>query len=212
MNTETPRGATRLYLIRHGEPEERYKGRCYGRLDAGLSARGVAQAEEAARFLALAPLAAIYTSPRQRATESAAPLARLRGLAPVVREDLAELDFGRFDGMTYEDAQAQYPEVYRLWMEHPTQVVFPEGESYARLRRRVAVALREIRAAHRGASAAIVSHGGVNRVALAEALGLSDDGVFRFDQSYAGISVIDYFEETPVVRVLNGGPCGGAAW
>lgn len=201
---EKPPEATRLIMIRHGEPEADARGRCYGRLDVGLSDRGREQAAACAAALAREPVDAVYASPRRRAVESAGYVAGPRGIEVRVEEALREIDFGEFEGRTYDEIAHDYPDVYREWMEHPTEVAFPGGESYVGMRERVASAVRRIRAAHPGRTVAIVSHGGTNRVVLAEALGLADAAIFRFDQSFAAASVVDYFAETPVVRLLNG--------
>ncbi len=89
-------------------------------------------------------------------------------------------------------------------METPTLVRFPGGESYAELRERASSALHDVVAAHEGRIAALVSHGGVIRAALAVALGLPDDRAFALDVGYGRISVVDWFDRTPVVRLVNG--------
>ncbi len=201
---EKPSEATRLILIRHGEPEADARGRCYGRLDVGLSDRGREQAAACAVALASEAVDAVYASPRRRAIESASYVAGPRGLDVRVEEALREIDFGEFEGRTYDEIARDYPDVYRLWMERPTEVAFPGGESYGEMRERVSAAVLRIRTAHGGRTVAIVSHGGTNRVVLAEALGLADAAIFRFDQSFAAASVVDYFADTPLVRLLNG--------
>jgi alpha-ribazole phosphatase/probable phosphoglycerate mutase len=201
-----PDDATRLVFVRHGEPEESARGRCYGKLDVGLSDAGREQVARVAAALDGTGLAAVYASPRRRSVESAEIVARPHGLAPIVLDLLREIDFGLFEGMAYDEAAARFPDVYRVWMERPTEVAFPEGESFAEMRGRVAEAVATIRSAHPRETAAVVSHGGTNRVAIAEALDLPSASVFRFDQSFASINVVDYFGETPVVRLLNGMP------
>ena len=64
---------------------------------------------------------------------------------------------------------------------------------------------------HREEAFIIVAHAGVNRVILSEALGLSLDHLFRLDQSYGCLNVIDYFPDMAVVRLVNGGVNGVAA-
>jgi alpha-ribazole phosphatase len=68
----------------------------------------------------------------------------------------------------------------------------------------VAAAVDDAVAAHPGRTVALVSHGGVIRAALAVALGLPDDRAFALDVGYARISVVDWFDGTPVVRLVNG--------
>jgi alpha-ribazole phosphatase len=189
---------TRLLLLRHAEPADDARGRCYGTLDVGLSERGRRRAQELAGRLE-AP-AAVYSSPRVRALETA-ELAF--GVRPIADERLRELDFGEFEGRTYDEIERSQPELYRRWMETPTQVEFPRGESYALLRRRVLDSLAEILARHPAETVAIVAHGGVVRAILAEALAMPDEAIFRLDQPYCAVSVVDWLDGTPVVRSLN---------
>ncbi|WP_395849738.1 histidine phosphatase family protein [Cystobacter fuscus] len=197
------KGVTRMVLVRHGQPVEEARGRCYGRLDVGLSSSGRLQAEHAARFLAEAPLSRVYASPLRRAVESAAPLAQLKGLAVDMEAAFQELDFGLLEGLTYEEVEKRYPEVFAEWMAHPTRVRFPEGESYPELRERVLSAGRALRSRHAGETFVLVSHGGVNRSLLAEALGLPDAHLFRLEQGYSAVNIIDFHGDEPVVKLMN---------
>jgi alpha-ribazole phosphatase len=193
----------RLILVRHGEPDEWARGKCYGKLDVSLSARGSEQARRAALWLARWPLAAVYTSPRRRAKESAEVIAAMHALDVRVEEGFCEIDFGEFEGLAYDEVAARYPQEYQAWMERPTEVTFPGGESFATMRERVERTAAQVRRAHSGESVALVTHGGVARIILAGALRMNASDIFRLAQSYAGVSVVDYYGETPVVRLVN---------
>jgi alpha-ribazole phosphatase/probable phosphoglycerate mutase len=186
---------TRVLLIRHGEPEDDARGRCYGRLDVRLSDDGRAHARQ------LSDLASdvVYTSPRRRARETAELLG-----AALVDERLRELDFGELEGRTYDEIASEHPDLYRRWMEEPTRVCFPGGEGFDDLRARACSALAEIRGAHDGATIAVVTHGGVIRAALADVLGLPAERIFAFDVAYCSVSVIDWLGEHAIVRLVNG--------
>jgi alpha-ribazole phosphatase len=192
----------RLILIRHAEPVEDMRGRCYGSLDVGLSSEGLRNAQR----LAGLECNAVYSSPRIRALDTA------RAITGDVRidDDLRELDFGELEGRTYDEIAASEPELYRAWMECPTTVTFPGGESFALLKKRALAALDRIRAAHE--TAVVVTHGGIIRAALAEWLSMPDEAIFRLDQSYCGISVVDWFGEIPIVRLVNGATVGDGAF
>ena len=189
---------TRLLLIRHAQPEDDARGRCYGRLDVGLSPTGAEAAERLAASLRDVALDAVYSSPRRRAVQTAELLG-----APHVDERFGELDFGELEGMTYEDVERDHPELFRRWMKSPTEVRFPGGESWADLRGRVDDAVAEVLSSN-GETVAVVTHGGVVRAVLARVLGLADERVFAFDVGYARVSVVDWVESTAVVRLLNG--------
>jgi len=192
---------TRLILVRHAEPADDARGRCYGRLDVGLSDAGRERARRLPAALSHLEVDAVYTSPRVRARETAEPLATARGLPAATDDDLRELDFGELEGRRYEEIEASDPELFRAWMETPTRVRFPGGESYADLRLRALRALDRIRSLHD--SALVVTHGGIVRAALAEWLGMPDEAIFRLDQSYCGMTIVDWLDGVPIVRLLN---------
>lgn len=197
---ERPSGVgLRLVLIRHGEPEASAAGRCYGKLDVGLSAVGRRQMRLLAEKLEAAGIDAFYTSPRRRARESAEILSD----EMIVDRRFSEIDFGDLEGLTYEEAAEQYPHLYERWMREPTAVKFPGGESFDEMRRRVLEAASVVREVHLNRTVAIVSHGGVNRILLSDALGIEPRDIFHMDQSHAGVSVIDEFDDYSVVRLMN---------
>lgn len=197
---ERPAGVgLRLVLIRHGEPEASAKGRCYGKLDVGLSDLGRSQMERVAVALREATVDAVFASPRRRARESA----ELLSSDVVLDPRLSEIHFGELEGLTYERVQEQYPALYEQWMTHPTEVEFPGGESFDAMRLRVLEAISEIRTGHSGQTVAIVSHGGVNRIVLGHALGIAPGNIFHMDQSHAGVSIVDDYDAYSVVRLMN---------
>jgi alpha-ribazole phosphatase len=200
---ERPPGVRlRWVLIRHGEPEASARGRCYGKLDVGLSDSGRAQMAGVSEAFRASPMTldAVYTSPRRRAREGAEILSG----KIVVDRRLSEIDFGELEGLTYEEAAEQFPDLYQRWMREPTEVNFPSGESFAEMKMRVLEAISAIRDVHSEQTIAIVSHGGVNRIVLAEALGIEAQRIFHLDQSHAGVNIIDDFDDYSVVRLMNG--------
>jgi broad specificity phosphatase PhoE len=196
-------GTARLVLVRHCEPEESIAGRAYGALDPPLSAEGRSRAERLAETLGALELAAVYASPLRRALETATPIAARHDLRAQVHEGLREIDFGELEGERYDDLERARPEVFRTWMEDPTGVAFPGGESFAEVRKRALAAAGEIRMRHPGATVALVAHGGVTRAIIAASLEMPDHALFRLDQPYGALSVVEWFGATPVLRVLN---------
>jgi len=193
---------SRIVLVRHAEPEESARGLCYGTLDVGLSDEGQAHAGRLASALAGLPYDAVYASPRRRTIETAAPIALARGLSILVEDDLREIDFGEFEGQRYDEIATTHPAVYRQWMEAPTTVTFPGGESYEELRVRALRTLTQIGQVHE--CAVVVTHGGVVRAGLAGWLSMPGKTIFRLDQSYCGITIVEWLGDTPIVRLMNG--------
>jgi alpha-ribazole phosphatase len=193
---------TRVWLVRHGEPAG-MRGRCYGKLDVGLSAVGREQMERVAERLQGEHWDAIYASPRLRTMESARILTVDHQCEPQPNEDLAEVDFGDFERMTYDEIAARYPELYRQWMESPTEVQFPNGESFTAMRVRVLQAFDFIRERHEGRTVAIVTHGGVIRILLAWALDMPHRSIFRLAQDYAARNLLTVVDGVPIVQRMN---------
>jgi alpha-ribazole phosphatase len=193
---------TRLLLIRHGAPHKDGLGRCYGSLDIGLSDLGRRQSEALAARLHEAPISLVVTSPSARAQETAAALGR----DTRVDERLRELDFGEFEGHRFEEIEREQPDLYRRWMTEPTRVRFPGGEGFEDVRSRTAAAVSDLVGSSLDDGAiAVVTHAGVVRAALADALGLPSERIFRLDVGYCRVTVVDWFDGTPVVRMVNGG-------
>lgn len=199
-----PNGVTnRIILVRHGEPVESAKGRCYGKLDVCLSENGQQQIRQTSTFLERFELAAIYSSPRTRAAESAKIIAQQQKIFVEICADFAEIDFGDFEGLEYEEVERRFPDVYQRWMDAPTTVVFPGGESFALMQNRVLQAFDKLRLRHMGEAFAVVSHGGANRIVLANVLSIADKNIFRLAQDYACANVIDFYDDFPVVQIMN---------
>jgi len=193
----------RLILVRHAETEASTRGRCYGSLDVGLSALGRRQQTILASVLAGETVAAVVTSPRVRAFETASAIAEPHGLDTRVEPALRELDFGELEGRTYDEIAAAFPELYARWMTQPTSVQFPGGECYAELEARSLSAVRSIHAAFDGHTVVAVTHGGVIRAVLGDVLGIPHDRIFRIAIDPASRSVVEWVEGEPVVRVVN---------
>jgi len=195
--------ATWVYLMRHGEVEGAAEGRFFGHTDVPLSPTGIRQAEALARALAMEPIEAVYASDLRRARESATPLARARGLVPVVVPALREVAMGRWESLTFREIRDREPDALREWLADPVRFPFPDGENLEDLRVRIMPTLGAILARHEGRRVAVVAHGGSNRVVLAEALGMPLANALRLAQDYACLSLIEYRDRGAVVHSLN---------
>ena len=125
------RGApTRFLLLRHGQTELSTQRRYSGRGNPALTDVGRHQAEAAAQYLAQrGGIAAVITSPLQRAYDTAAKAAKALGLDVTVDDDLIETDFGAWEGLTFAEAAERDPELHRTWLRD-TSISPPDGESF----------------------------------------------------------------------------------
>ncbi len=203
--------ATRLYLVRHGRVAEGHTDPYHGHNDIGLSPEGVEQFEKLAVQLAATPLAGVYSSDLTRTITGAEIISRGRDLTPQALPEFREVNFGAWEGLTFAEIMEQYPAELEGRFKDLSNFRIPEGESLKDVRARALPKLKELLSRHAGAAFLIVGHAGINRVILSEAMGLPLDHLFRLDQSYGGLSIIDYYPDLAVVRLLNGG-VNGAAW
>lgn len=194
---------TALLLIRHGEPVAWARELCHGSLDVPLSEDGVIHAQRIGQHLQDARFDAVYSSPLKRALATASAVAGFHGLAPAVRTGLTEIDFGAFEGRTFDEIAASHPDLHAQWMRRPASLRFPGGESFADLRARATSDVTRIRRDHEGGSVAVVTHGGVIRSVLAEVLSLDGGMIFRIDQAWGGMSLVEWVGDEPIVRYVN---------
>lgn len=156
-------------LWRHGQTIWNAERRFQGQTDIPLDDTGEAQAALAASRLATLRPAAIFSSDLSRATSTAAPLARLTGLAVSLDKDLRERSGGSWEGLTDKEIGERFPVERASW--NP-----PDGESTVAVADRVGAALRRIAATvGDGGLAVVVSHGAALRLGMARMLGLSED-------------------------------------
>ena len=205
---------TKIYLIRHGETEDADARRYKGHIDVPLSDNGIEQIERLSEFLSAvgarcprpgsdsAGLKAVYCSGLSRAVKSAEIIAGPFGLEPVIVEGLKERNFGVWEGMSFDEIQEKYPEAFNAWAENPLRFSPMQGESTIEISERALDAFNEIISRHNGESIAIVAHGGINRVILCELLGMPLENIFRIEQDYAALNVIEKWDY-PVVKHIN---------
>ncbi len=153
--------ATRICLVRHGETEWNAERRIQGQIDIGLNATGVKQAEAAGRWLRNAGITALYSSDLKRAWTTAGAIGAALGLTPVAVPEMRERRYGVFEGLTYVEAQARYPEGYGAFEGRNADYAFETGESLKEMFARVTGKLQAIALAHPGESVVVVLHGGV---------------------------------------------------
>jgi len=152
----------KLFLIRHGQTVWNLEGRYQGAKDTALTDVGLKQAELASKYLSKVNFSFVYSCPLIRALDTANIIALNKDTCVVVRENLKEINFGKWEGMKFEEINAKYKDDYRGWLEDPFQNPPTGGESFECFTERT---LKEINymigASDNGASIAVVTHGGV---------------------------------------------------
>ncbi|MHB8070244.1 MAG: alpha-ribazole phosphatase [Desulfobaccales bacterium] len=200
--------ATRLYLLRHGQVADGHTHLYHGNNDVALSPQGVQQLERAAAQLQEVELAGVYASDLTRAKVGAEIISRGRNLKPQILPEFREVHFGLWEGLSFGEIMEQFPADLEARFKDLTNFRIPGGESLQDVRARALPALKNLVAEHYEQTFLLVAHAGVNRVILSEAMGLPLQHLFRLDQSYGCLNIIDYFPDQAVVRLVNGGVNG----
>jgi broad specificity phosphatase PhoE/ribonuclease HI len=197
---ETP---TRLILIRHGATEHSLDKRFSGRNDLPLNRLGKRQADELAARLDAIGVTAVVSSPLRRAQQTAEAIASRLDLAVRANDDLAEVDFGVWEGKTFGEVQRDQPAELTAWLAS-TDVAPPGGESFAAAGRRVRRGRDAVIAAHGGATVAVVTHVTPIKILIRLALDAPPTSLFRMYLNTGSISVVDYFADGNCsVRLVN---------
>jgi phosphoserine phosphatase len=196
---------TKILLIRHGHVEGIEPERFRGRAQLPLTTLGRAQAAAVAgRIARMWKPSRVYTSPMDRAVETAAAIASACGLTkPEVCADLHDIDYGAWRFKTFADAKAEDPVSFAAWFATPQLVRFPNGESLQDLGARAANALRLVLARHPADTVVVVSHDSLNRALLLQCLGLSLLSYWRLAQSPCCINEIDIADGNTRIQRLN---------
>jgi alpha-ribazole phosphatase/probable phosphoglycerate mutase len=212
---------TKVYLIRHGETEDADSRRYKGHIDVPLSEQGIEQIKRLTAFLSAkedkrgsteltsdrpvvrsSALKAVYSSSLSRALKSAEIIAGPYGLQPVIVDELRERNFGVWEGMSFDEIEKKYPDAFRAWAENPLKFSPMDGESTLEVTDRALKAFNEIVENHNGQNIAIVSHGGIIRVILCHLLGIPLENIFRIEQSFGALNIIELWDY-PVVKQIN---------
>ena len=193
---------TRLYLTRHGEVVNH--GIYNGHKDVDMTATGLGQMEGLRNRLIDRNLSAVYCSDLMRTKKGAARVAEPHEIVPEEIPQFRELHFGRWQGLTLAEVQEKYPDDFPQWMKNLSTFRIPGGESFQDLSHRALPKLEELIGMHRGGEFAVVCHGVLNRIILAEALQLSYDSLLRIEQDYGCLNIIDYYPDWTVVKLMNG--------
>jgi len=180
---------TELIVIRHGETDWNRQHRFQGQIDVPLNDTGLAQADRLGQHLADEPIDVLVCSDLQRARSTAEPLARPRGLAPVVDPLWREQGFGILEGLDVPTIRSQHSMLWNQWVRHEADYALPQGgESNRAFHARVMRALQDLLAAHAGQRVAVVTHGGVLDMLWRQAQGLPLHGPRECDIPNTGIN------------------------
>lgn len=194
---------TTFLLVRHCAHDWLGRGVAGRMPGVVLNAGGRAQADQLVGRLGDHTIAAIYSSPVERAQQTAAPLAKARGLPVAIDDAFSEIDFGDWTGRTFAELEADHDR-WRTWCDCKSVAAAPGGEAFTAVQRRVLDGLERLRRLHPADVVVVFSHGDIIKAAVAGVLGLSVDHIERFEIAPASLSVVEAGEGWAQVKLVNG--------
>lgn len=190
---------TTFLLIRHALTDasgQRLTGRTAG---VRLNEQGRAQARALAERLTGLPIAAVYSSPLERTSETAEFVARLLGIATIPCEDFLEVEFGDWSDASFEELAAEHS--FQRFNTFRSCASVPGGEFMLQAQARMVIGLDKLRRRHPQQNVVVVSHGDMIKAAIAYYAGIPLDLFQRIEISPASISVVEIDEDA--VRILS---------
>ena len=191
-----------LILIRHGATQSNLEGVYYGITDIDLAHQGKKQAQRLAALLRDEEITEIYSSPLIRAYRTAKIINQYHHLPIKTSEFIKEMDFGRWEGLSYRDVEKMWPKEYKKWCDDWIHTPPPEGRAAIEMYQDIKVFLDEVTGRCAG-RVAVVTHHGCIRMMIAHLLGLSIDQCWRFEVCPGSLSRIRWIDEYGVLTALN---------
>ena len=179
---------TEIILVRHGETKWNVDEIFRGRTDIELNETGTRQAKLLAEYLSKLKIDAIHSSPLKRALKTAEIIAGYHQLNVYIDASLNDLNFGRWQGMSCQEVQDKYQELYAEWINHPESVKMPDGEGLDDVRRRAMGVIAEVTAKYKG-TIVMVSHRVVNKVLICALLGLDNSHFWNIKLDTCGVTI-----------------------
>jgi probable phosphoglycerate mutase len=194
----------KLFLIRHGQTSWNEEGRYQGNKDTNLTRLGIKQAKLVAKYLSRVDFSNIYSSPLKRALHTANIINKNRSSRIIIRENLREIYFGKWEGMKINEINQKYNEDYKNWLNDPFNNSPTQGESFKELTIRTVKEIENIiNENNDNSNIAVVSHGGAILSLLIYWLKIPVSRWKSIIQRGGSISVVIIDKGSPYISTLN---------
>ncbi|WP_088890624.1 histidine phosphatase family protein [Leptolyngbya ohadii] len=194
----------KLYFLRHGETPYSQNGGYCGELDPDLTTEGHLMAAAFAEAYQNMDWKALYVSPMKRTIATARPLSEAIGLEMQLRDGLKEIRYGKWEGRTLEEVQAEFHDEYVNWLTEPAWNPPTGGETAVQIASRASLVITEIEETYPDGNVLIVSHKATIRIMLCSLLGI-DLGRYRdrINALAGSVSVIKFGKYGPLLEILG---------
>jgi alpha-ribazole phosphatase len=194
----------KFFLIRHGQTSWNEEGRYQGTKDTDLTRLGIKQAKLVAKYLSRVDFSNIYSSPLKRALNTANIINKNRSSRIIVRENLREIYFGKWEGMKIDEINQKYNEDYKNWLNDPFNNSPTGGEGFKELTIRTVKEIENIVNENSDDSnIAVISHGGVILSLLVYWLKIPVSRWKSIIQRGGAISIVIIDKDFPYISTIN---------
>lgn len=194
---------SKLLLVRHGITESNRARKLTGHSDVELSADGYRQVEKLRDRLVNEKIDAVYSSDLRRALVTAEVVSSGHNLDIVTCPELREIDYGKAEGLTFEEVGRLYPEVAEAVASFSLQLKFPDGESFEGFAARTSAFLDKLKGYTPMQTVLIASHSGPLRVLVCRLLGIDLEHWRQFRIDFASLSILETYPQGTIVNQLN---------
>lgn len=181
----------KIIIMRHPETKANDQGIIYGRLDYAYTKKGYEQGSKLIEYVKYKEIQRIYSSPLKRANGIATEISKNRNIEVIVKDQLAEMDYGIFEGLKEEEIINKYEDEYNQFMKNYNTYTIPNGECYKGFCQRVKAFIVDELKAQEG-TIVIVTHGGVIRLLMSYLLDIDLNLIWHFEVLPGGVVEIDY--------------------
>ncbi|OQB25241.1 MAG: Phosphoserine phosphatase 1 [Firmicutes bacterium ADurb.Bin182] len=194
----------RLVLIRHAHTDWNEQGKVQGRIDVPLNKTGHEQAKALSFAFRNRKFDTVYSSPLLRSVETAGYLEKVSGTGIVIENDLTEIQFGEWEGLSFEQIGKTYQKIYEVWRDRPFECAVPKAETLQEVLDRSVNLLKRLYARHKNGIIAVVSHTLPIKLMIAFLIGLPYNRVHSIRLDNTGRTELNVnLDGRSVLAVMN---------
>lgn len=194
---------TKLILVRHALTTDNQNNRLSGHIDSQVSEIGKKQIEQLTRYLEDIKIDSIYTTTSSRTKDTVKEISKIKDIQIKEKENLKEISFGDFEGITFEDIKKSYPNEFQDMIDKGYEYKYPNGESLIDSYNRVANEISNILSEEKDKTVLICSHGGTIRNIITYLISNSYKYHWNFKIDNASVTILEIDNGFTVINTMN---------
>lgn len=194
---------TKLILVRHALTTDNQNNRLSGHIDSQVSEIGKKQIEKLTRYLEDIKIDSIYTTTSSRTKDTVKEISKIKDIQIKEKENLKEISFGDFEGITFEDIKKSYPNELQDMIDKGYEYKYPNGESLIDSYNRVANEISNILSKEKNKTVLICSHGGTIRNIITYLISNSYEYHWNFKIDNASVTILEIDNGFTVINTMN---------